>query len=400
MRLRALFVVLLLLYLPGLAFGDPVARGLREGWVWPVLVLPPSGGWEGSRGKSIAPVISYAQSQVNDSVQGIRGRDVLFELKKDDVENPRLSWESWSKAGYRAVLSFAEPEVNGALVSSWRPGYPPLLLADDSDTSIRSSSGAVLGGVFSLQLHKSFVSRASVEMAGSVLPPSSEVAVFSDLLTPYLSRGARATARGLSQKGMDSEVFWIAGGAQDSYNMVIQEMLGFGADMMVIWMDDISTREIYRQLRNLNGTIPVWSSGASRSGVVLLDGIHTADQDWPILKQDRELRRLRTDVWDSTRVRVGDSLLAAKTYASCRWIIGALEGSDDDGTVSLVVRSMATVKGIPLAGQALDVSPITHRPAFRSVSVMKADKGKWVEEESFELSESGPGYFFDTPVER
>ncbi|WP_143340796.1 ABC transporter substrate-binding protein [Dethiosulfovibrio salsuginis] len=386
--------------LQGCAFGDSVARGLKEGWVWPVLVLSPSDGWSGPSGQSISPVVSYSQSQINDSVQGIRGRDILFELKKDDIGDPVASWRDWSRSGYRAVLSFAGPSTNGALVEAWRPGYPPLLLADDSDTSIRSSSGGVQDGVFALQLHKSFITRASVEMSSSVLPPASEVALFSDMLTPYLSRGARATAEGLSKKGMDPEIFWIAGGGQDSYNMVIQEMLGFGADMMVIWMDDMSTREMYRQLRNVNRTIPVWSAGAARSGVVLLDGIFSVDQDWPVLKQDRDLRRLKTDVWDSTRVRVGDSLLAAKAYAACRWIIGALEGSDDDGTVSLIVKSMANVKGIPLAGQALDVSPVTHRPASRAISIMRAKGGVWIEEGSIELSESGPGYFFDTPVDR
>lgn len=400
MRLRALFVVLLLMSIQGCAFGDSVARGLKEGWVWPVLVLPPSDGWSGPSGQSISPVVSYSQSQINDSVQGIRGRDILFELKKDDIGDPVASWRDWSRSGYRAVLSFADRDTNRALVESWRPGYPPLLLADDSDTSIRSYSGEVQEGVFALQLHKSFICRASVEMASSVLPPASEVAVFSDLLTPYLSRGARATAEGISKKGMTSDIFWVAGGAQDSYNMVIQEMLGFGADMMVIWMDDMSTREMYRQLRNLNRTIPVWSAGAARSGVVLLDGIFSVDQDWPVLKEDRKLRRLKTDVWDSTRVRVGDILLAAKAYAGCRWIIAALEGSDDDGTVSLIVKSMANVKGIPLAGQALDVSPVTHRPARRTISIMRAEGGVWLDEGSIELSESGPGYFFDTPVDR
>nr|WP_321503152.1 hypothetical protein [uncultured Dethiosulfovibrio sp.] len=400
MKLKVLFIVLFLLSFRSPGFADNTARAIKEGWAWPVLVLSPSGGWDSTRGRSVAPVISYAQDQVNDSVQGVRGRDVLFELNKDEIEDLRSTWSSWSKAGYRAVLSFADSDTNRALVESWRPGYPPLLLADDSDTSIRFSSGEVLEGVFALQFHKSFITRASVEMARSILHPASEVALFSDILTPYLSRGARATADGLSKKGMDTEIFWVAGGAQDSYNMVIQEMLGFGADMMVIWMDDMSTREMYRQLRNINRTIPVWSAGAARSGVVLLDGIFSVDQDWPVLKQDRDLRRLKTDVWDSTRVRVGDPLLAAKAYAGCRWIIGALEGSDDDGTVSLIVKSMARVKGVPLAGQVLDVSPVTHRPARRAISIMRAEGGVWLDEGSIELSESGPGYFFDTPVDR
>lgn len=381
------------------SFGDVSSRGIREGWAWPVLVVPPSQGWDSPEGESIAPVISYAQSQVNDSVQGIRGRNVIFELNKGEIEDPLSIWNSWRKAGYRAIISFGDRDLNKALVSSWRPGCPPLLLADDPYTEVRSPSGSVLEGVFALQLNKSFVTRAAVERSGSVLSPASEVAIFSDMLTTYLSRGARATSRGLSQKGLDSEIFWIAGGAQDSYHMVIQEMLGFGADMMVIWMDDMSTREIYRQLREVNGTIPVWSGGASRSGVVLLDGIFTADQDLPVIKQDRELRRLKTDVWDATRVRVQDLLLATKAYSACRWIIGALESSDDDGTISLIVKSMASVKGIPLADQVLDVNPITHRPSHRLISVMRAEKGKWIEEESFSLSESGPGYFFDTPIE-
>ena len=382
------------------SFGEVASRAVREGWAWPILVIPPSQGWDGPIGGSVAPVISYIQSQVNDSVRGIRGRNVVFELKKGEVEDPLSSWESWRRAGFRAVLSFADADLNGALVSSWRPGYPPLLLADDSYTEIRSPSGSVLEGVFSLQFHRSFVTRAAVERASSALPHASEVAVFSDMLTPYLSRGARAASAGLSQKGLDPEIFWVAGGAQDSYNMVIQEMLGFGADMMMIWMDDMSTREIYRQLREINKTIPVWSGGAARSGVVLLDGIYTADQDWPVLKRDRELRSFRTDVWDATRIRVKDPLLAVKAYAACSWIIEALGGSDDEGTLSLVVKSMASVKGIPLAGQVLEVNPITHRPISRDVSIMRAEGGVWLDQGSIELSESGPGYFFDTPVER
>lgn len=388
----------LLVALP--AFGEVVSRGIREGWAWPVLVIPPSQGWDGPIGGSVSPVITYIQSKVNDSVRGIRGRNVIFELKKGEVEDPLSSWEIWRKAGYRAVLSFGDADLNGALVASWRPGYPPLLLADDSYTEVRSPSGAILEGVFALQLQRSFITRAAVERSSSVLPAASEVAVFSDMLTPYLSRAARATSDGLTQKGLYPEIFWVAGGAQDSYNMVIQEMLGFGADLMVIWMDDMSTREIYRQLRAENKAIPVWSGGASSSGVVLLDGIYTADQDWPVIKQERELRRLRTDVWDATRIRVKDPLVAIKAYAACSWIIGALGDSDDDGTISLIVKSMASVKGIPLAGQVLDVNPLTHRPAFREVSVMKADGGVWIEEGTLSLSESGPGYFFDTPVDR
>ncbi len=389
--LRLVFSLIFLLVSPLSGFCDSTTeRGLQEGWIWPVLVLPPDEGWDSPEGKTVTSVLSYAQSQVNDSVDGIRGRDVLFE--------PGKPGEPLPSAKYRAVISFASSGVNKPLVASWTPGYPPFVLADDAMTEIRSRSGDLLEGVFSLQLHRSFLSRAAVERAGSILPPASEAAIFSDMVDLYLSRSARATSQGLSSKGFDSQIFWVAGGARDSYDMIVQEMFGYGADMLMLWMDEMSTREIYRQIRKINGTVPVWSSAGAVPGVAVLDGVYTADQDEPVVS-DPELRRLKTDVWDSTRVRVPDTLLASKAYAVCRWVIGAMEASDDDASIPLVTRAMASAKGVPLGGQSLEISPVTHRPAHRMVSVVRADKGNWIPEDRFLLSESGPGYFFDTPAE-
>lgn len=388
--MRLFLSLLFLLLSPFHVFqADASERGLQEGWVWPVLILPPEEGWDSPQGLTVSSVLSYAQSQINDSVEGIRGRDLIFKTgdRDDALSSP-----------YRAVISFGSPEFNKSLVASWAPGRPPLVLADDDKTQIRSASGDISEGVFSLQFHRSYNSRAAVERAGAVLPPASEVAVFSDMADFYLSRSARATMRGLTSKGLDPQIFWVAGGSRDSYDMIVQEMLGYGADMLVIWMDETATREVYRQIRRINGTVPVWASVGAVPGVAVLDGVCTGDQDEPLVS-DIALRRLKTDIWDSTRVRVPDTLLAAKAYAACRWVIEAMENSDDEASVPMVTKAMASAKGIPLGGQSIEISPVTHRPARRFVSVVQARDGEWVPLERIPLSESGPGYFFDTPAE-
>ncbi|MEA3283978.1 MAG: ABC transporter substrate-binding protein [Synergistota bacterium] len=395
MSFRSFGVALFLLLLTALSSAEAeVPRSVEEGWAWPIAVIPPSDGWDSPSGRSVAPVVEYAQGLVNDSIEGIKEHDVFFRLESGDVFDSS-DMARWRKEGFLAVISFADERVNRVLADSWRQGDPVLLLADDSSTVLRDEKEVVKAGLFSLDLHDSYVTRAAVETAVSILPPASEVGLLSDRLAEYLSRGARAVSRGLREGGLNSQVFWVAGGGTDSFSMMAQEMLGFGSDMVVVWMTDMAAREFYRQLRVLDGSVPVWSGGASLDGIVGLEGIMTADQDLP-LRLDKAIKTLKTDVWDATRVRVPDSPLAAKAYACCQWVFQGLKDVQKADPEHLA-KVMASTKGIPLGSENLEINPVTHRPSVKKVAVIRAKKGKWIQDEILSLSESRAGYYFGTP---
>lgn len=388
---------LLAFFMASSASAEPLPRSVKEGWGWPVLFLAPQGGWEGEAAQSIGPVLQYVEKGVNDSVEGIKEHDVVFEREATDGSDASSMWAKWKKAGFLAVVSFASSEVNQRLIRAWKVGYPPLLLVNDDVSVIRDSREAVLSGVYSLQLHRSFTTRAMVERAVEVLPPASEVAVISNPLAEYLSRCARSIAIGLREKRLTGEMFWVSGAA-GSYNMTAQETLGFGADMIVFLMNEMGTGEFFREVRCMNGSVPLCYGMAPVESLLGLDGLVAADQDYS-LEMDRSTRQLKTDVWDVTRVRVKDRAMAAKAYAACQWILGAFKDAEDV-SVKSVTEAMARVKGIPLGTEILNISPVTHRPARRIVTYLRVNNGRWIPDGTINLSEIGPGYYFDTPLEQ
>ncbi|MBR0034262.1 MAG: hypothetical protein IJP54_01175, partial [Synergistaceae bacterium] len=47
-------------------------------WVWNVLVIPPSGGWETEPGKSISTALAWCERENSESSSGVGGHDVRF----------------------------------------------------------------------------------------------------------------------------------------------------------------------------------------------------------------------------------------------------------------------------------------------------------------------------------
>ncbi len=385
-------VILWVLLSVGVAWGDSLPRSVQEGWTWPVAVIPSSQGWDVEPGLSVAPAVEFARGQVNDSVMGIREHDVFFRLEPP-VTDAAKRLRDWRNDGFLAVISFAEPETNRQLVKAWSPGDPVLLLADDAETSLRDDAEIPKAGVFALQLHKSYLSRAVTEAYGVLLPSDSEVALLSDVLAASLSQAARATASGLRDRRLSAQVFWVAGGGVDSYKMMAQEMMGYGAEAIVLWMDQVAVRELYHQIRAVSPSVAIWAAGPDPQGIVGLDGIMTADQD-RALEMDTTTKALKMDIWDATRIHVQDRPIAAKAYACCRWVFKAFE-LVGEATPDSVAWAMARSTQIPLGAEIINASSVTHRPASRVVTVVRAKDGRWEAGEILSLAESGPGYYYD-----
>ncbi|HPE67206.1 MAG TPA: hypothetical protein PK849_13580, partial [Synergistales bacterium] len=110
LRIPVLLVLFLLFVpaLPALSAPSDLIVGVEDGWIWQVALLPPEDGWESDAGRSALGAVRYAERKVQESPDGVSGRDIRFHQEESlDEASAAARVEDWRKRGISAVLSFA-----------------------------------------------------------------------------------------------------------------------------------------------------------------------------------------------------------------------------------------------------------------------------------------------------
>ena len=122
------------------------SRPSRRAGGGPVVVIPPTGGWDTPQGQSVKWALRTAEREVSLTHQGIHGRDVVFlyapvTSQGGGLEAAPPSGGPW---GWEALLCFATGDLEAALVQACAGRGPSLVLAGGGGASAAGSKGASL----------------------------------------------------------------------------------------------------------------------------------------------------------------------------------------------------------------------------------------------------------------
>jgi hypothetical protein len=347
--------------------------GVKEGWAWPVIVVPPPEGWESPKGESIKRAMRTAEREISLERDAIKGREVtfMFSSVSDPIElKSRLA--SWRAMGAAVIVSFGGGGVNESLAFLCRDGGPSLILSGGESNDLMGPGGPYK---YLFALDFPFYARANA-MASAVAMehPSSEAAVFTDILSERVNRGADLTVKFLGRAGVSASKISITAYTQDQFSPQVREMESSGVRSYLCWLDAMATISIWRNLEYRNSGSTVYFPGPPREIMAASDGIVVVDPYTTLERDEKGKYDITKKIRDSFDVIVGDPVAAARAYALAKWAISAYRAVPS-GNAAGLAEALANASGIPLMGETLSISAKTHRPAARKFDLLRVSDG-------------------------
>jgi hypothetical protein len=345
--------------------------GVREGWAWPVVVIQPPEGWDSPVGNSIKRAMRTAEREISITREAIRGKEVTFMFSdiSDSAELPsRIA--TWREMKVAAIVTFADSKFNGILAGLCRESGPSLLYSGGDDVALNSpATGQPYTYLFALDLPYYARANALAE-AASIEQPSERVAVFTDILSGKLARGAELTSRFLSSRGMETLDISVTAYRQDQFAPHVREIESGGVRLYICWLDAMATLSIWQSLDRRHSESVVYYSGNSQKILSDAEGIVIADKDVLLESNDEGKHVIINKIRDAFNIIVEDPVMASKAYSLARWVIGAFKnvGSDD---ISRIAFALARQYDIPLMDEILSINPNTHRPKSRKYGLLR-----------------------------
>lgn len=352
---------------------DPLL-GVREGWAWPVVVVPPPDGWDTPGGESVKYGMRAAEREVSLQRGAIRGREVTFmfaNLVSADELPRRL--ETWRAMGVAVVVSFGDGAMNEALRSRCAERGPAVVFAGGEDLSLLAPATASPHTyLFALDLPYHARANAIAEAARAEVleAPSAKAAVISDIYSRRLAGGASWNVDVLRGKGIDTLYLTIAGLRQDQYLPQVREAEADGVRFIASWLDAMATLSIWRATTLRPGGATVCYAGNAHPVLLDADGLLVVDKDVLLERDESGKHAIMIKVRDLFNRVVDEPVLSAKAYALGTWTIQAYRGAASADAASLAAR-LADAGEIPLMGESLSIDPATHRPVSRKFGVLR-----------------------------
>ena len=194
----------------------------EHSWMWNVLVIPPQSGWESETGKSIATTLSWHEAEISESGSGIGGHDVRFDLLPPMDEDSALTAPLPIEARTAAVMSFAAPEVDRALIARMAGTNVPLFLSGGEDILFDEGAGPARN-VFALDLYRDYRCVAFALYAEKTVSQEAHMALIASRFTVNQEREAKLTYGFLDEAGFIPMPFWVDSSVRNSFQMVTQE---------------------------------------------------------------------------------------------------------------------------------------------------------------------------------
>ena len=370
-KILALTIILCLIILSKRAFPLQLADDKAHDWVWNVLVVPPSGGWESEPGKSIKTAFTWCEREISESSSGIGGHDVRFVLLSESLDVPHLN-DPHTVAIMSLTLS---PESDRALVSRLAGANVPLMLAGGENVLI-DRGGRPIVNVFALDMYRDYRCAAFTEYAKRIFSRDKRIALAASRFTVNQEREAKICYTLLENAGFMPMPYWTDASARDSYYMMSEEIESFEgeqAGVVMSFMGSMGAREIWRNFMRLRTSWRLWNVSEPDELYLSCRGMIFADQNILLgtLGGFIETRRM---LWRTRAMQVSDPVAAGRAIALYEWFKRAVELMPqpvDNMPRGVLLQNMARVQSIPFGNQSLNISPLLHRPSARDVFIVE-----------------------------
>ena len=346
-------------------------------WVWNVLVIPPSGGWETEPGKSISTALTWCEREISESSFGVGGHDVKFirAAVSGDVESFwRLDLNT--DRSTIAVMSFAGlPELDRVLVSRMAGRDVPLILAG-GESVIIDRAGRPIANIFALDLYRDYRAAAFSEYAKILYTRQKRIALAASRLTVNQEREAKICYDLLDKAGFMPMPYWADISVRDSYAMMAEEIESFEgeeAGVVISFMGSMASREIWRNFMRLRTNWRLWNCAEPDRTYLSCRYMIFADQNIMLASQGGFIETKRM-LWRDRALRVEDSVAAGKTVALCEWLkraVALMPQPVDAMPRAQFLVNLGRVQAIPFGNQMLNISPSLHRPAERNAYIVE-----------------------------
>lgn len=349
----------------------------QHSWVWNVLVIPPSGGWETEPGKSIATALRWCEREISESSSGVGGHDVRFmraEVSGDvqSLMTMRLNFDS----NVIAVMSFAElPELDRVLVDRMAGRNIPLMLAGGESVLI-DRGGRPLANIFALDMYRDYRTSAFTEYARRIYDKKKRIALAASRFTVNQEREAKICYDLLDRAGFMPMPYWADASVKDTYFMLSEEIESYEgeeAGVVISFMGSMGSREIWRNFMRLRSNWRLWNCAAPDKTYLSCRGMMFADQNVLLGSQGGFLETKRM-MWRTRAMAIQDLVHAGKAVALCEWLKRAVEMMPqpvDAMPRMQFMSNLARVQGIPFGNQVLNISQNMHRPAERDAYIVE-----------------------------
>ena len=346
-------------------------------WVWNVLVIPPSGGWETEPGKSISTALTWCERNISESSSGVGGHDVRF-VKAEvsgDVESFRKLGLNYGRDTI-AVMSFAElPELDRILVSrmAWRD--VPLILSG-GESVIIDQAGGPIANIFALDLFRDYRTAAFTEYAKRLYDRQKRIALAASRFTVNQEREAKICYDLLDRAGFMPMPYWADASARDSFAMMSEEIESFEgeqAGVVISFMGSMATREIWRNFMRIRSNWRLWNCAQPDNTYLSCRYMVFADQNIMLSSQGGfiEVKRM---LWRDRAMQVNDYVAAGKAIALYEWLKRAVELMPqpvDNMPKNQLLVNLGRVQGVPFGNQVLNIAPNLHRPSEREAYIVE-----------------------------
>ena len=347
-------------------------------WVWNVLVVPPSSGWETEPGKSIRSALEWCEREISESSSGIGGHDVKFIL----LENPEGSTSPARDIKFQfdnhtvAVMSFTlSSEADKILVSRFAGRNIPLMLAGGEDVLIERV-GRPIGNIFALDLYRDYRSPAFAQYAAKIYDKEKRIALAAARFTINQEREAKICYNMLDNEGFMPMPYWADASVRDSYAMMSEEIESFEGDkagVVISFMGSMGARDIWRNFMRLKTTWQLWNCAEPDKIYLSCRGMIFADQNIMLDKLGGfiEIKRM---LWRTRATQISDNVAAGRVIALYEWFKRAVDLMPqpvDDMPRGTLLNNLARVQSIPFGNQILNINPTLHRPTSRNVFIVE-----------------------------
>lgn len=359
--------------------------GVKEGWAWPVVVVPPPSGWESPKGEAIKLGLRAAERELSLRREAIRGREVTFmfsSVRSSTELAERL--ETWRAMNVAVILSFAGERNNGTLARLCATRGPSVIFAGGEELVIKNPATAKpYPYLFAIDLHYYARANALGEVALRERPIR-KVAVISDPMSAKLAKGADLNVGFLRSRGLETLPLSISGFQQDRFDPQLEDAEAEGIRVVTSWLDAMATLSVWKTLSLSSNKSRVYYAGKMQKILTDAEDLVLVDKD-VLLERDEAgkhgiIIKIR-DLFDKT---TKDPVLSAKAYALGRWTIKGYADSRSSDVPS-ISQSLARVRDIPLMSEKLTVDPGTHRPKSRKFGVLRIESSRYESEGAVEV---------------
>ena len=343
-------------------------------WVWNVLVVPPSTGWDNEPGKSIKTALTWCEREISESSNGIGGHDVKFVLIPESEDLPSRS--DVSNPHTVAVMSFTHSqEADKILVSRFAGANVPLLLAGGENVLI-DRGGSPISNIFALDMYRDYRCQAFADYAKRIFTREKRIALAASRFTVNQEREAKICYALLDSEGFMPMPYWTDASARDSYYMMSEEIESFEgeqAGVVISFMGSMGAREIWRNFMRLRTSWRLWNVSEPDEMYLSCRGMIFADQNIMLASLGGfiETRRM---LWRSRAMMVSDPVAAGRAIALYEWFKRAVDVMPqpvDEMPRGQLLQNLGRVQEIPFGNQILNISPGLHRPSARNVYIVE-----------------------------